>query len=75
MALCQSAGVRRIYGDRSLAVSASGVTQTVRDEFTEQTYSANHGTVDWAGDWLEVGDGGGPASGDVFVATVKGRCT
>ena len=37
-----------------LAFSGVGNAATVRDNFTNQLYSNNDGTVNWSGDWVEV---------------------
>ena len=51
-----------------LAFSVAGNAATVRDNFTDQLYSNNDGTVSWSGDWVEVdGQGGGPTGGNVWI--------
>jgi hypothetical protein len=40
---------------------------TFRDEFNVESYAANDGSLSWAGDWLEIGENDGPASGDTRV--------
>jgi hypothetical protein len=42
---------------------------TYRDEFNAISYSGNDGTLAWTTDWLEAGDSGGAASGDVTVTS------
>ncbi len=44
------------------------VTDTVRDEFSAQSYGNNDGTVNWVGNWIENDpQGGGAASGKAQV--------
>jgi len=51
-----------------LAFAGASNAETVRDDFTNQLYSNNDGTVNWSGDWVEVdGQGGGPTSGNVWI--------
>ena len=51
-----------------LAFAGPTSAATVRDNFDEQVYNANDGTVNWSGDWVEVdGEGGGPNSGNVWI--------
>ncbi|NIL98260.1 MAG: DUF4347 domain-containing protein, partial [Planctomycetales bacterium] len=40
---------------------------TVRDEFNAVSYSNDDGTANWAGPWIEVGDSGAAANGDIQV--------
>jgi hypothetical protein len=42
-------------------------TETVRDEFNATSYSNNDGTVNWSGDWQEIGDGGSPHNGRIQI--------
>jgi hypothetical protein len=42
---------------------------TYRDEFNAINYSGSDGTLSWATVWLETGDSGDAASGDVTVAS------
>jgi uncharacterized repeat protein (TIGR01451 family) len=37
------------------------------DQFNNQNYSNNQGTLNWTGNWQEVGDDGSPTAGSVFV--------
>ena len=47
-----------------LAFAGASNADTVRDNFTDQLYSNNDGTVNCSGDWVEVdGQGGGPTKG------------
>ena len=62
----------RLFEDRSVRLATTPSTLTVRDEFNTAVYSNNDGTVDWAGDWVQIGeDGEDPAvaatSGNVRV--------
>jgi hypothetical protein len=45
----------------------AGGTDTVRDEFNAVSYGNNDGTQSWSGDWAEIGESDGPASGDVNI--------
>jgi len=40
---------------------------TYRDAFDGRRFSGNDGSLTWAGDWLEVGEGNGATSGDIQV--------
>jgi len=40
---------------------------TFRDEFNAQVWSGSDGTLAWAMDWLEWGEGGTPTGGDIMV--------
>lgn len=43
--------------------------ETVRDEFSAQSYANNDGSQNWAGDWREIGESDGPTRGQVRVMT------
>jgi len=45
---------------------------TYRDEFNARSYSGSDGTLSWSTDWLEVGEGNGPTSGDEQVRSDSG---
>jgi hypothetical protein len=40
---------------------------TFRDEFNAQVWSGSDGTLAWATNWLEWGEGGTPTGGDIMV--------
>jgi hypothetical protein len=40
---------------------------TVRDEFSSVSYGMNDGTASWSGPWIERGDDGNPATGNVVI--------
>jgi hypothetical protein len=40
---------------------------TFRDEFNAEVWSGSDGTLAWATDWLEWGEGGTPTGGDIMV--------
>lgn len=42
---------------------------TYRDEFNNQVYSGNDGTLTWSGDWQEINESDGPVRGDEVVTT------
>jgi Tfp pilus assembly protein FimT len=42
-------------------------TETVRDEFNAISYGNNDGSVNWSGDWQEIGDWGGPYDGRIRI--------
>jgi hypothetical protein len=46
-----------------------GCDGTYRDEFNTVNYSSSDGTLGWTTDWLEAGDDGTAASGDIRVTT------
>ncbi len=45
--------------------------QTVLDTFDIAAYNNNHGSVNWAGNWSELGDDGLPSSGNVTITNNK----
>ena len=47
--------------------------ETYRDEFGAISYSGNDGTLNWTGDWIEVGESNGPTRGRVRVRS-SSRC-
>ncbi len=51
-------------------VTATVITNSVRDEFNAQAYNNNDGTINWSANWTEEGDDGNVAAGDVLVANV-----
>lgn len=40
---------------------------TFRDEFNARSFSGSDGTLNWTGNWQEVGESNGPTSGDIQV--------
>ncbi len=44
-----------------------GTCDTFRDEFLTFGYSNQDGTLNWATDWIEVGDNGSHTSGDILL--------
>ena len=42
------------------------------DEFNAQVWSGSDGTLSWATDWLEWGEGGTPTGGDIMVMDDQG---
>ena len=48
-------------------------TETVRDEFTSQSYSANYGTQNWSGDWIETDPFGVAGPVGNYVGITAGR--
>ena len=53
-----------------LAATASHA-DTVRDEFTSESYTGNNGTANWFNSWQEFGESNGPTSGTVEVVTAS----
>ena len=51
------------------AAESTSCDGTYRDEFNAIGYSGNDGTLAWTTDWLETGDSGDAASGDVMVTS------
>ena len=49
--------VRWISADAPMLSTAYPGMETVRDEFTTQTYTGNNGTAAWSTDWIESGEG------------------
>ena len=66
----QRAAGLQIYENRAVRAADGGSTETVRDEFSVQSYSNNDGTVNWAGDWIETNDYGGATGGDILVSAL-----
>lgn len=60
------------YVANSTVVRVTGPPETVRDEFTDSSYSLNAGTLDWSSAWQEEGESDGPGKGDVSVKAGKG---
>jgi hypothetical protein len=55
-------------GSGSGAIGSGGSCDgTFRDEFNATSYSGSDGSLDWAGNWLEVGESDGAAAGDIRV--------
>ncbi len=48
-------------------LSASVMTEIVRDEFNSVSFGNNDGIVNWTGDWIEMGESDGPGSGDLRI--------
>ena len=67
-ALARSDSVAQISLDGAVA-NASVFTEMVRDEFSSISFSANDGSQNWAGDWLESGESDGPSSGDLRISS------
>jgi serine protease AprX len=76
-ALARNPAVRWISLDAPLFPSATAAS-SVRDEFTNVSYSGNNGTVPWSGAWQEIGESDGAAQGYVCVVTsqycLSGNC-
>lgn len=53
----------------SITGTALAISQTVRDEFLDISYSGSDGTLDWTGPWVELGESDGPSAGIVDVVT------
>ncbi len=49
-------------------IVASGSCNDYRDDFSSGGYSGQSGSLNWGGDWIEVGDNGAPGSGTIEVA-------
>ncbi len=49
------------------------IEQSVEDRFNTVSYGNNDGSVDWTGDWVEVGEADGPASGDLSVVNFNAQ--
>jgi hypothetical protein len=48
---------------------SGGGSGNFRDEFTTSSFGNNNGSLNWAGDWIEVdGDGAGPGSGNAQIS-------
>jgi hypothetical protein len=72
----------QVLSDAEIATLASGggggggggggCDGTFRDEFSTVSFSNNDGTLNWTGDWLEVGESDGPTANDVRVRDDNG---
>jgi len=51
----------------SVTLPCFAATETVLDTFSVASYSNQDGSQEWSGDWQEVNDSGGAASGNVFI--------
>jgi hypothetical protein len=51
----------------TLFQSAGSSLGTFADTFSTVSYANNNGSLNWAGSWVETGDNGSPASGDVLI--------
>ncbi|MCP4309320.1 MAG: hypothetical protein GY788_31485, partial [bacterium] len=63
--LAETDGVRRLYSDRTLDLSASSVTHSVADNFDQAAFDNNDGTQSWSGEWVEINDDGFADTGKV----------
>jgi serine protease AprX len=56
----------RLYDDHEVRSTgtATSASRTVKDQFTQVSYSNNHGTQRWANNWVEIGDDGEPWQSD-----------
>ncbi len=68
-------GTSYVSGSSQVTAPATLTQSTVRDEFNARSYSNNDGTVNWAGDWQEIGEtqGAGALAGEVQVRDGKLR--
>lgn len=65
-----TAGLVLVAGLTGVALAA---TETVADDFSSGGYGGSTGTMEWGGNWVEVGESNGPGSGVVQVQT-DGNC-
>ena len=61
--------VRWISADAPVVSSASPNLETIRDEFTSQSYGGNNGTAVWSTNWVETGDTTSATSGLIQVVS------
>jgi Ca2+-binding RTX toxin-like protein len=57
----------------STTTTTTTVAQAYRDTFTAAAYTNNNGASNWGGPWIEAGDTGGAAGGDVNISVATGR--
>jgi len=63
--LAKNKKVRWISADAPMVSTAAGGMDSIRDEFTSNTYDGNNGSGTWTADWIE-----GNQDGDYPVSTV-----
>jgi len=52
----------------TLVLPSLAVAQTVRDDFSDRSYSNNDGSVNWSADWIEDdAESAGPTNGNVWI--------
>ncbi len=72
--LAKKSKVRWISADAPMVSTLNPGMNTVRDEFTSESYSLNIGTLNWSGNWIESGEETDPAGGAITVAMID-RCS
>jgi len=72
--LAKHSKVRWISADAPVVSTAKPGMDTMRDEFTNNSYSGNNSTANWSTNWIEVGDGTG-SSGDLIQTVGNSACS
>jgi serine protease AprX len=65
--LAKNPKVRWISADAPMVSTASPGMESVRDEFTSQSYSGNNGTGTWSSNWSESGESPSTSAGLIQV--------
>jgi uncharacterized repeat protein (TIGR01451 family) len=64
------------YIAESTVATGPGSSETFRDEFNDVSYSNNDGTLNWATNWIEIGESDGPVpsggGNDVYITSDLG---
>jgi serine protease AprX len=68
--LAKKKKVRWISAD-ALVVSTAAGMETVRDEFTSNSYNGNNGTANWSTNWIEAGESTNDDQGLIQVTSGK----
>lgn len=55
----------------SAEAASVSATESVRDEFQSVSFGNNDGSVDWLGNWTEIGETDGPGNGDVRISSIN----
>jgi serine protease AprX len=61
--------VRWISVDAPMVSTGTPGTETVRDEFTNNSYSGNNGSTPWSTNWIEVGESTSTTSDQIQVVS------
>ena len=66
-------GTSYVPGSTQVTVETTVFHKTVRDEFKVISYGNNNGSVNWSGDWQEIGDDGNASSGRIRIVNERLR--
>ncbi len=60
-------GISYVAGTSQVTAPVAGTTSNVLDTFSIAAYNNNDGNINWAGNWIETGDDGAAATGNIGV--------